>query len=103
MLGLPLWRILCLHLLPNAVSLIVVQLSLLAGQAVLIGSALGFLGLGVQPPAPEWGSMLGGSRQYIEIAPHVVIAPGLAIAALVFAFNTLGDGLRDRLDPNLRR
>jgi len=102
-LGLPLWRILCLHLLPNAVSLIVVQLSLLAGQAVLIGSALGFLGLGVQPPAPEWGSMLGGSRQYIEIAPHVVIAPGLAIAALVFAFNTLGDGLRDRLDPNLRR
>jgi ABC-type dipeptide/oligopeptide/nickel transport system permease subunit len=101
-LGLPLRRILVFHLLPNALSVIIIQLSLLAGQAVLIGSALGFLGLGVQPPAPEWGSMLGASRQYIEIAPHVVIAPGLAIAALVFAFNTLGDGLRDRFDPNLK-
>jgi ABC-type dipeptide/oligopeptide/nickel transport system permease subunit len=101
-LGLPLRRILVFHLLPNALSVIIIQLSLLAGQAVLIGSALGFLGLGVQPPAPEWGSMLGASRQYIEIAPHVVIAPGIAIAALVFAFNTLGDGLRDRFDPNLK-
>ncbi|SEE59820.1 peptide/nickel transport system permease protein [Rhizobiales bacterium GAS191] len=100
-LGLKLPRILFLHVLPNAASVIVIQLSLLAGQAVLIGSALGFLGLGVQPPAPEWGSMLGASRQYIEIAPHVVIAPGLAIALLVFAFNMLGDGLRDRFDPNL--
>ena len=100
-LGFRLPRILFLHVLPNAASVIVIQLSLLAGQAVLIGSALGFLGLGVQPPAPEWGSMLGASRQYIEIAPHVVIAPGLAIALLVFAFNMLGDGLRDRFDPNL--
>jgi ABC-type dipeptide/oligopeptide/nickel transport system permease subunit len=89
------WR----HVLPNAVSLIVIQLSLLAGQAVLIASALGFLGLGVQPPAPEWGSMLGASREYIEVAPHVVLAPGVAIALLVFAFNMLGDGLRDRWDP----
>jgi ABC-type dipeptide/oligopeptide/nickel transport system permease subunit len=100
-LGLPLPRILCFHILPNTLSVVIIQLSLLAGQAVLIGSALGFLGLGVQPPAPEWGSMLGASRQYIEIAPHVVIAPGIAIAALVFAFNTLGDGLRDRFDANL--
>ena len=100
-LGFRLPRILFLHVLPNAASVIVIQLSLLAGQAVLIGSALGFLGLGVQPPAPEWGSMLGESRQYIEIAPHEVIAPGLAIALLVFAFNMLGDGLRDRFDPNL--
>jgi len=90
------WR----HVLPNAVSLIVIQLSLLAGQAVLVASALGFLGLGVQPPAPEWGSMLGASREYIEVAPHVVLAPGVAIALLVFAFNMLGDGLRDRWDPN---
>ena len=93
-------RVLWRHVLPNAVSLIVIQLSLLAGQAVLVASALGFLGLGVQPPAPEWGSMLGASREYIEVAPHVVLAPGVAIALLVFAFNMLGDGLRDRWDPN---
>ena len=80
--------------------MIVIQLSLMAGQAVLVASALGFLGLGVQPPAPEWGSMLGASREYIEVAPHVVIASGVAIALLVFAFNMLGDGLRDWFDPN---
>jgi ABC-type dipeptide/oligopeptide/nickel transport system permease subunit len=93
-------RVLLRHILPNAVSVIVIQLSLLAGQAVLVASALGFLGLGVQPPTPEWGAMLGESREYIQVAPHVVIAPGIAIALLVFAFNMLGDGLRDRFDPN---
>jgi ABC-type dipeptide/oligopeptide/nickel transport system permease subunit len=102
-LGLPVPRILMGHVLPNAATIIIIQLSLLAGQAILIGSALGFLGLGVQPPTPEWGSMLGASRQYIEIAPHVVIAPGVAIALLVFTFNILGDGLRDRFDPNMAR
>ncbi|MEO9190780.1 MAG: ABC transporter permease [Acetobacteraceae bacterium] len=96
-------RVLLRHVAPNAASVILIQLSLLAGQAVLIASALGFLGLGVQPPAPEWGSMLGTGRQYIEVAPHVVIAPGVAIALLVLAFNMLGDGLRDRFDPNLMR
>jgi ABC-type dipeptide/oligopeptide/nickel transport system permease subunit len=95
-------RILLRHVLPNAVTVIVIETSLLAGQAVLVGSALGFLGLGVQPPAPEWGTMLGASREFIEIAPHLVVAPGLAISLLVFAFNMLGDGLRDRFDPNLR-
>lgn len=96
-------RILLRHILPNAASVIVIELSLLAGQAVLVGSALGFLGLGVPPPAPEWGAMLGASREYIEIAPHLVIAPGIAISLLVFAFNIFGDGLRDRLDPNMQR
>ncbi len=96
-------RVMLRHVLPNAASVILIQLSLLAGQAVLIASALGFLGLGVQPPAPEWGAMLGASRQYIEVAPHVVIAPGVAIALLVLAFNMLGDGLRDRFDPSLMR
>lgn len=96
-------RVMLRHVLPNAAAVILIQLSLLAGQAVLIASALGFLGLGVQPPAPEWGAMLGASRQYIEVAPHVVIAPGVAIALLVLAFNMLGDGLRDRFDPNLMR
>lgn len=92
-------RILLRHILPNAVSVIVIELSLMAGQAVLIGTALGFLGLGVQPPAPEWGAMLGASRQYLEVAPHVAIVPGLAVSLLVLAFNLFGDGLRDRLDP----
>ena len=96
-------RVLLRHVLPNAVSIIVIETSLLAGQAVLVGSALGFLGLGVQPPAPEWGAMLADSREALEVAPHLVIAPGLAITALVFAFNMLGDGLRDRLDPNMRQ
>jgi len=93
-------RLLVRHLLPNAISVIVIELSLLAGQAVLVGSALGFLGLGVQPPDPEWGAMLGASREYLAVAPHLVIAPGIAISLLVFAFNALGDGLRDRFDPN---
>ena len=96
------FRVLLRHVLPNAISVITIETSLLAGQAVLVGSALGFLGLGVQPPAAEWGTMLGESREAMEVAPHLIIAPGLAISILVFAFNTLGDGLRDRFDPNMR-
>jgi ABC-type dipeptide/oligopeptide/nickel transport system permease subunit len=95
------FRVLLRHILPNAISIITIETSLLAGQAVLIGSALGFLGLGVQPPASEWGAMLGESREALEVAPHLVIAPGIAISLLVFAFNTLGDGLRDRFDPKM--
>ncbi len=92
-------RILRRHILPNALTIVIIETSLLAGQAVLVGAALGFLGLGVQPPAPEWGTMLGAGREFIEVAPHLVLAPGLAISLLVFAFNLFGDGLRDRLDP----
>ncbi|HUD60292.1 MAG TPA: ABC transporter permease [Acetobacteraceae bacterium] len=92
-------RILLRHILPNAASVIVIELSLMAGQAVLVGTALGFLGLGVQPPAPEWGAMLGASREFLEVAPHVAVVPGLAVSLLVFAFNLFGDGLRDWLDP----
>ena len=95
-------RVLTRHVLPNAITVIVIEISLNAGQAVLIGSALGFLGLGVQPPAPEWGAMLGASREFLTIAPHIVVAPGIAISLLVLAFNTLGDGLRDAFDPNTR-
>lgn len=95
-------RILLRHILPNAATVIIIELSLNAGQAVLIGSALGFLGLGVQPPAPEWGTMLGASREYLTIAPHIVIAPGIAISLLVLAFNAFGDGLRDVFDPASR-
>jgi len=95
-------RILRRHVLPNALTVVIIETSLLAGQAVLVSAALGFIGLGVQPPAPEWGTMLGAGREFIEVAPHLVVAPGLAITGLVFTFNMLGDGLRDRLDPNFR-
>jgi ABC-type dipeptide/oligopeptide/nickel transport system permease subunit len=95
-------RILRRHVLPNAFTVVIIETSLLAGQAVLVSAALGFIGLGVQPPAPEWGTMLGAGREFIEVAPHLVVVPGLAITGLVFAFNMLGDGLRDRLDPNFR-
>ena len=98
-LGLGDVAILLRHVLPNALSVVVIELSLLAGQAVLVASALGFLGLGVQPPAPEWGAMLGAAREYLSVAPALVVAPGLAISVLVFTFNALGDGLRDYLDP----
>jgi len=99
-LGMGHTRILLRHILPNAATIIIIELSLNAGQAVLIGSALGFLGLGVQPPDPEWGTMLGASREYLTIAPHLVVAPGAAISLLVLAFNSFGDGLRDFFDPS---
>jgi ABC-type dipeptide/oligopeptide/nickel transport system permease subunit len=95
-------RILARHVLPHATTTLVVESSLLAGQAVLVGVTLGFLGLGVRPPAPEWGTMLSGGREFLEVAPHLVVAPGVAISLLVFAFNVFGDGLRDRLDPRHR-
>lgn len=87
------------HILPNAFTVIVVEASLAAGQAVLIAAALGFLGLGVQPPAPEWGTMLGAGREYMQRAPYLVLCPGIAISLLILGFNLLGDGLRDRFDP----
>ena len=91
-------RIMFRHVLPNAVSVILVEASLSAGQAVLVAAALGFLGLGVQPPAPEWGTMLGAGREYMDSAPHLVLGPGLAISLLILGFNLFGDGLRDRFD-----
>jgi ABC-type dipeptide/oligopeptide/nickel transport system permease subunit len=90
------------HVLPNAITVIVIEASLIAGQAVLVGTALGFLGLGVQPPAPEWGTMLGAAREFLDVAPHLVALPGIAISLLIFGFNMLGDGLRDALDPHAR-
>ena len=95
------WRILLRHVLPNAATVIVIEASLQAGQAVLTATALGFLGLGVQPPTPEWGTLLGYGREYLHAAPFMVIAPGLAISFLVLGFNLLGDGLRDWLDPQV--
>ncbi len=95
-------RVILRHVLPNALTVIVIEASLIAGQAVLVGTALGFLGLGVQPPAPEWGTMLGAGREFLDVAPHLVVLPGIAISLLIFGFNMLGDGLRDALDPHAR-
>jgi peptide/nickel transport system permease protein len=96
------FRILARHILPNALPPIIVYATLGMGTAVLQAAALGFLGLGAQPPQPEWGAMLSEGRQYIQIAPHVAAFPGAAILVLVLGFNLFGDGLRDVLDPSLR-
>jgi glutathione transport system permease protein len=94
-------RILVAHLLPNALASILVLASLRLGTAILTVATLSFLGLGIRPPAPEWGTMLSDGRQYLQVAPHVAIFPGLAIVMSVLAVNLLGDGLRDALDPRL--
>ena len=91
------------HILPNIVSPILVQSTYYMGLTILIASGLGFLGLGVQPPTPEWGSMIGLGRNYIYAAPHVVAFPGIFILITSLAFNILGDGLRDALDPRMAK
>ncbi|MHB8062233.1 MAG: nickel transporter permease [Ruminiclostridium sp.] len=96
-------RIIFKHILPNVLSSIVVRATLGISTAVLDTSALGFLGLGVQPPAAEWGDMLGRARGFIFSSPYTLIFPGIAITITVLAFNLLGDGLRDALDPKSRK
>ena len=93
-------RILLHHIIPAVLPAVAVQATLGMGGAILSEAALSFLGLGVQPPTPSWGTMLSYGRAHLLDAPHVTIFPGLAIAVLVFGFNFLGDGLRDRLDPH---
>lgn len=90
------------HILPNVMGPIVVRATLGISGAILDAAALGFLGLGVQPPYAEWGTMLGQGRGYIWDAPHLLTFPGLAITITVLAFNLMGDGLRDALDPRQR-
>jgi len=95
-------RIMLSHLMPNAVAPLLVLCTLRIATAILTAASLSFLGLGAQPPIPEWGAMLSDGRAYLAIAPHVATTPGLAILITVLAFNLLGDGLRDALDPRLR-
>lgn len=95
-------RILYRHILPNALPLILVAGSLRVGGFILLEAALSFLGLGVQPPTPTWGSMISLNRAYINSAPWMVIFPGLAISITVISFNILGDFLRDKLDPRMQ-
>jgi peptide/nickel transport system permease protein len=95
-------RIMFRHILPNIVAPVIVMATLGMAHVILAAAALSFLGLGAQPPTPEWGSMLNGGRAFMRTAPHLTIFPGLAIMVTVLAFNFLGDGLRDALDPRLK-
>jgi peptide/nickel transport system permease protein len=96
-------RILLVSVLPNAITPLIVLGTLEIASAILSAAALSFLGLGAQPPTPEWGSMLSAERNQVFTAPHLVFFPGLAITLTVLGFNLLGDGLRDALDPRLGR
>ncbi|MNC24904.1 Glutathione transport system permease protein GsiD [compost metagenome] len=95
-------RILLTHILPNSLTPIIVQGTLGIATAIIEAAALGFLGLGAQPPDPEWGKMLSDSRQFIQKAPWTVVFPGLSIMLTVLGFNLVGDGLRDVLDPRMK-
>lgn len=95
-------RIIARHIIPNAIGPIIVQATLAMGSTILIISSLSFMGMGIQPPQPEWGTMLYEGRDLIRTSPYLVIFPGIAIALAVLSLNLLGDGLRDALDPRLK-
>ena len=95
-------RIIFKHVLPNAISPIIVQATMSEATAILTSASLSFIGLGVQPPQAEWGAMLSAGRSYIRSNPHVIIYPGITIMIVVLSLNLLGDGLRDALDPRLK-
>ena len=97
------WRIIMKHIIPNSMAPIIVQSTLGVASAILNAAGLSFIGLGIQPPTPEWGAMLSGGRSYIRNYPYMTLVPGLAIMITIMALNFLGDGLRDALDPKLKR
>ena len=100
--GNPHWRIVLRHILPNVVAPVMVQATLAIAAAIIAEASLSFLGLGQQPPAPSWGSMLNSARSFLSQAPWMAVWPGLSIFLIVLAFNLLGDGLRDAFDPRHR-
>jgi peptide/nickel transport system permease protein len=91
------------HILPNSISPIIVSVTMGIGNTILMAASLSYIGLGVQPPTPEWGAMLSAARTYMRDYPHMVLFPGIAIALVVLSLNMLGDGLRDALDPKLKQ
>jgi glutathione transport system permease protein len=95
-------RIIWKHIFPGTISAIIVNFTMRLGSAILMAASLSFIGLGAQPPSPEWGAMLSDGRDYLSNAPHVTFFPGFAIFLTVLAFNLLGDGLRDALDPKIK-
>ena len=96
------WRIIIKYVIPNSMAPIIVQVTLGIAGAILSIAGLSFLGLGIQPPTPEWGAMLSNARSYIRDAWHVTIIPGMGIMLTILALNLVGDGLRDALDPRLK-
>lgn len=102
-MGLPTWKVILKHIIPNSLSPIIVQVTLLIGSMIIAASSLSFLGIGVPSPAPEWGAMLSSGRSQIRNAPYICVIPGLAILFTVLSLNLLGDGLRDALDPKLKK
>jgi peptide/nickel transport system permease protein len=100
--GNPRWRIAVRHILPNILPALLIQATLAIAMAIIAEASLSFLGLGQQPPAPSWGSMLNSAQRFLTNAPWMAIWPGLAIFLVVLSFNLLGDGLRDALDPRER-
>ncbi len=96
------WQVIFKHVVPNVLSPVIITITGQLAGAVLAASSLSFLGLGVQPPTPEWGSLIANSRQYIRDYPYLVTFPGIAIATVVLSMNLFGDGLRDALDPKLK-
>ena len=95
-------RVMRVHVLPNVLAPVIVQATLNVGQAIIETAGLSFLGLGTQPPTPDWGNMLSAGRSYLIDSPWIATFPGLAILVTVLAFNLMGDALRDALDPRLR-
>ena len=91
------------HIFPNILSPVIVQATLRLATAILSAAGLSYLGLGAQPPSPEWGAMLSSGRDYLFSAPHIALFPGIAISTLVLGFNIFGDGLRDALDPRMKK
>lgn len=102
-MGLPTWKIILKHILPNCLSPIIVQVTLLIGSTIISASSLSFLGIGIPAPSPEWGALLSAGRSHIRDASYMCVIPGLAVMLTVLALNLLGDGLRDALDPKLKK
>ena len=100
--GTPNYLIILKHILPNAIGPIIVQATMSVGSMIINSAAMSFLGMGIQPPEPEWGAMLSEGKDYMLYAPHLVIFPGLAIMLTALSVNLMGDGLRDALDPRLK-
>lgn len=96
-------RIAVKHILPNVMAPVIVFATMRLGSAILSTAALSYLGLGAQPPTPEWGAMISEGQKYMFTLPHLIIVPGVAIALVIFSFNVVGDALRDRLDPKLAK
>ena len=95
-------RIIYKHIVPNCIGTVIIQASMAMAQMILQAASLSFIGLGIQPPEPEWGSMLSNAREYLSTAPWLMLFPGVFIMLSAYSFNLIGDGLRDALDPKLR-